>query len=164
MKQVTLSTILYVIKCVLGIIICYFLYKQFPDYPFYWSLVSVAITISPDSSNKLAYDRIIANTLGCAVALLIYPIHAASLLLLCLGVAITIVTGTLLKLTNVLRTAIAALVIIIITEGEHRNWQIALERVGCVITGCVVALAITLLFNRVQHFYNRKKEDEPLTS
>jgi len=156
MQQLTLSTILYIAKCILGVIICYFLYKQFPQYPFYWSLVSVAITISPDSSNKLAYDRIIANTLGCAVALLIYPIQAPSLLLLCLGVAITIAAGTLLKLTNVLRTAIAALVIIIITEGEHRNWQIALERVGCVITGCVVALAVTLLFNKVQHFYNTR--------
>jgi len=156
MQQLTLSTILYIAKCILGVIICYFLYKQFPQYPFYWSLVSVVITISPDSSNKLAYDRIIANTLGCAVALLIYPIQAPSLLLLCLGVAITIAAGTLLKLTNVLRTAIAALVIIIITEGEHRNWQIALERVGCVITGCVVALAVTLLFNKVQHFYNTR--------
>jgi len=159
MQQLTLSTILYIAKCILGVIICYFLYKQFPQYPFYWSLVSVAITISPDSSNKLAYDRIIANTLGCAVALLIYPIQAPSLLLLCLGVAITIAAGTLLKLTNVLRTAIAALVIIIITEGEHRNWQIALERVGCVITGCVVALAVTLLFNKVQHFYNTRTAD-----
>jgi len=159
MQQLTLSTILYIAKCILGVIICYFLYKQFPQYPFYWSLVSVAITISPDSSNKLAYDRIIANTLGCAVALLIYPVQAPSLLLLCLGVAITIAAGTLLKLTNVLRTAIAALVIIIITEGEHRNWQIALERVGCVITGCVVALAVTLLFNKVQHFYNTRTAD-----
>ena len=159
MQQLTLSTILYIAKCILGVIICYFLYQQFPQYPFYWSLVSVAITISPDSSNKLAYDRIIANTLGCAVALLIYPVQAPSLLLLCLGVAITIAAGTLLKLTNVLRTAIAALVIIIITEGEHRNWQIALERVGCVITGCVVALGVTLIFNKVQHFYNSRTAD-----
>lgn len=158
MKQLTLSTIIYIIKCLLGVVICFFLYKRFPAYPFYWSLVSVAITTSPDSSNKLAYDRIIANILGCAVALVIYPIQAPSLLLLCLGVAITIAAGTLLKLTNVLRTAIAALVIIIITEGEHRSWQVALERVGCVITGCAVALAITLIFNRVQQFYNKRRE------
>ena len=155
MKQLTLSTITYIIKCLFGVVICYFLYKQFPQYPFYWSLISVAITVSPDSSNKLAYDRIIANILGCVVALIIYPIEAPSLLLLCLGVGITIALGTLLKLTNVLRTALAALVIIIITEGEHRNWMIALERVGCVIIGCVVALAVTLIFNKVQHYRDK---------
>jgi uncharacterized membrane protein YgaE (UPF0421/DUF939 family) len=160
MNLTNFSNLLYIIKCLIGIIICYWLYKQFPAYPFYWSLVSVAITISPDSSNKLAYDRIIANVLGCTVALSIYPVHAPALVLLCAGVAVTIVAGTLLKLTTVLRTAIAALVIVIITEEEHhRSWMIALERVGCVIAGCAVALAVTLVFNNLIHYYRRRIGD-----
>ena len=156
MKILDLATLLYIIKCIVGIIICFILYKEFPQYPFYWSLVSVAITISPDSSNKLAYDRIIANSLGCAVSLCLYPLHAPPLFLLCLGVAITIIMGTALKLTGVLRTAIAALVIVMITEQEHRSYLIALERVGCVIAGCAVALAVTLVFNTVMHQYRKR--------
>ena len=74
MNITNLSNLFYIAKCLIGIIICYTLYKEFPAYPFYWSLVSVAITISPDSSNKLAYDRIIANILGCSVAILLYPV------------------------------------------------------------------------------------------
>jgi len=160
MNLANFSNLLYIIKCLIGIIICYWLYREFPAYPFYWSLVSVAITISPDSSNKLAYDRITANILGCTVALGIYPIHMPPLVLLCAGVAVTIITGTLLKLTTVLRTAIAALVIVIITEEEqHRNWLIALERVGCVIAGCTVALAVTLIFNTVIHYYHKRVND-----
>ena len=152
MKILDLANLLYVIKCVAGITVCYFLYREFPHYPFYWSIVSVAITVSPDSSNKLAYDRITANCLGCAISLALYPIHAPALVLLCVGVGITILVGTALNLTNVLRTAIAALVIVIITEQEHRSYLIALERVACVITGCAVALAVTLIFNQVMHF------------
>jgi len=132
------------------------LYKRFPEYPFYWSLVSVVIAISPDSSNRLAYDRIIANTLGCAVALCLYPIHVAPLILLCAGIAVTIIIGTYFNLTTVLRTAMAALVIVIITEQEHRSYSIALERVGCVIVGCMIALAVTLFFNTVMHLYRKR--------
>lgn len=158
MKAVDLSTILYILKCLAGLAICYLLYKQFPAYPFYWSIVSVVITISPDSNNKLAYDRIIANVLGCAVSLCLYPVHASPLFLLCGGVAITIILATWLKLTAVLRSALAALVIVIITEGEgHKNWMVALERVACVIIGCAVALIVTLIFNRVMHLYYEKK-------
>lgn len=156
MKLLDLATLLYILKCITGIIICYFLYKEFPQYPFYWAIVSVAITVSPDSSNKLAYDRIIANCLGCAVALCLYPIHTSALFLLSIGVAITILIGTSLKLTNVLRSAIAALVIVIINEEEHRSYIIALERVGCVIAGCAVALALTLIFNTVMHIYRKR--------
>lgn len=156
MKLLDLATLLYVLKCVSGIIICYILYKAFPQYPFYWAIVSVAITVSPDSSNKLAYDRIMANCLGCAVALCLYPIHTSSLLLLSIGVAVTIMIGTFFKLTNVLRSAIAALVIVIINEEEHRSYVIALERVGCVIAGCVVALALTLIFNKVMQLHLKR--------
>lgn len=159
MKLPDLATLLYIVKCVVGITVCYILYKELPQYPFYWALVSVAITISPDSSNRLAYDRIIANCLGCAVALVLYPFHAPALFLLCAGVALTILLGTALKLTNVLRTAIAALVIVNISEEAHRSYLIAVERVGCVIAGCAIALAVTLIFNAVMHIYKNHLEN-----
>jgi len=151
-----ISTLLYTLKCITGIIVCYYLYKAYPDYPFYWAIVSVAITISADNSNKLAYDRIIANLLGCAVALCLYPIHASTLILFCAGAAITITAGTLLGLTNALRSAMAALIIVIINEEQQKNWVVALERVGCVIVGCVVALLVTLVFNMVSKAYIKR--------
>jgi len=163
MNLTKISDLFYIAKCLIGIIVCYTLYKEFPQYPFYWSLVSVAITIAPDSSNKLAYDRITANILGCSVALVLYPVHSSSLFLLCAGVAITIIVGTLLKLTNVLRTAIAALVIVMITEEQHRSWIVALERVGCVITGCAIALTVTLIFNTLINIYRKQTQTNDIS-
>lgn len=159
-SPLTISTSLYLLKCIIGIIICYILYKEVPAYPFYWSMVSVVITISPDNSNKLAYDRIIANMLGCGVALCLYPIHVSSMIILCAGVAITIIAGTLLRITAVLRSALAALVIVIVTEESHREWLVALERVGCVVVGCTVALGLTLLFNVILKIFNKRFQKE----
>lgn len=143
---------IYLMKCLTGVIICYLLYKYVPQYPFYWSLVSVVVALSPDNSNTLAYDRMKANLLGCAVGLCLYPIHISYLLILCIGVILTIVIGIAFRITQTLRSALAALVIITIQEQVENHWYIALERVACVVAGCLVALLVTMLFNMIlQH-------------
>jgi len=113
-KSVFLSNLPYLAKCVIGVILCYILYKEIPRYPFYWALVSVVIAISPDNSNRLAYDRMKANVLGCGVGLCLYPVHIPNLVLLCLGITLTISVGIALRLTSTLRSAMAALIIVLI--------------------------------------------------
>lgn len=140
---------IYLMKCLTGVIICYLLYKYIPQYPFYWSLVSVVVALSPDNSNTLAYDRMKANLLGCAVGLCLYPIHISYLLILCIGVILTIVIGIAFRITQTLRSALAALVIVTIQEQLENHWYIALERVACVVAGCLVALLVTMLFNMI---------------
>jgi len=142
--------LVYIIKCVIGLIICYILYKAIPQYPFYWSIVSVLLAMSPDSSsNSQAYNRIKANILGCAVGIGLYPIHLPELLILCIGVMLAIVLGIALKMTDSLRSALAALVIVTLQSEQSKHWYIALERVMCVVAGCVIALLITLVFSWV---------------
>lgn len=156
MKKIEINTaayttnFIYLLKCICGVIICYILYTSFPAYPFYWALVSVVVSMAPDSSNKLAYDRMKANMIGCAAGICLYPLQLPSLVILCLGVTLTIIIGIALQMTNTLKTALAALVIINIEEQHEKHWYIALERVSCVVVGCLVALAVTLLFNRLQ--------------
>jgi uncharacterized membrane protein YgaE (UPF0421/DUF939 family) len=151
------SNFLYLIKCLIGVIICYVLYKDIPQYPFYWAIVSVVIVLSPEGSNRQAYDRMKANGLGCAVGICLYPIHLHNLLILCLGVILTICVGVALGITNTLRTALAALVIVTLQEEQAKHWYIALERVLCVVAGCVVAVLITLLFNVVVRKWEIKR-------
>ncbi|HTI12870.1 MAG TPA: FUSC family protein [Puia sp.] len=151
-KSVFLSNLPYLIKCVAGVIICYILYKEFPRYPFYWAIVSVVIALSPDNSNRQAVDRMKANILGCAVGLCLYPVHVPNLLLLCLGIVLTICVGITLQLTTTLRSAMAALVIVLIHEEQLKQWYLPLERVLCVVAGCLVALIVTLLFNQIARF------------
>ncbi|WP_183568087.1 FUSC family protein [Mucilaginibacter sp. SP1R1] len=148
-KAVYLANVVYLTKCLAGVTICYLLYKYIPQYPFYWAIVSVAVALSPDNSNQLAYDRMKANMLGCGVGLCLYPLHLPNLLILCLGVAVTIGLGITFQITNTLRSALAALVIVTIQEELEKHWYIALERVACVVAGCLVALMVTMLCNVV---------------
>jgi len=146
-KSEYLSHIVYITKCLLGIVICYILYKALPEYPFYWSLISVALATSLDSTNNQAYDRIKANTLGCTVGICLYPIQLPELAIICIGTIVTIFLGIGLKISNSIRSALAGLIIVTLQVEQTKHWYIALERVICVVTGCVVALLITLAVN-----------------
>lgn len=140
----------YIFQCILGLSICYTLYKCFPQHQFYWSMISVVLVIAPNSeeSNSLAFDRIKANILGSLIGLLLFLIRIPNLFLICIGVMLTIVIGVLLKLHAALRSALAALVIVMVhEEGKNSTWHIALERVGCVMIGCIIGLLITIVFN-----------------
>ena len=138
------------LQCIIGLSICYTLYKCFPQHQFFWSIISVVLVIAPNSqdSNRLAIDRMRANILGSSIGLLLFLIHQPNLLLICIAMMLTILMGMLLKLNEALRTALAAVVIVMIHE-EQRNstWQIAIERMGCVMFGCIVGLFITVVFN-----------------
>jgi uncharacterized membrane protein YccC len=146
-KSEYLSHVVYIVKCLLGVIICYVLYQAIPQYPFYWSLVSVALAISIDSTNNQAYDRIKANTLGCAVGIALYPIQLPELALICIGITVTIFLGIGFKISGTIRSALAALIIITLQVEQTKHWYIALQRVVCVVAGCLVALLITVVFN-----------------
>lgn len=158
------TNIIYLLKCLVGVIICYLLYRYIPQYPFYWSLVSVVVALSPDNSTTMAYDRMKANLLGCAVGLCLYPLHVSYLLILCIGVALTIFIGIALRITHTLRSALAALVIVTIQEQLEKHWYIAVERVGCVVAGCLVALLVTMLFNFLTQRISEKRVEKTLGS
>lgn len=142
-----LPDLFYILKCLSGVSICYLLYVRFPAYPFFWAIVSVVLAISPDNSNRQAFDRMRANLLGCAVGMGLYFLHLPSLLTLCFGVFLTILVGTALKILTAVRSALAALVIVTIREQAQGQWFLPIERVICVVIGCLVALLLSLLFN-----------------
>jgi len=141
---------IYILQCIIGLCITYTLYKCFPQHQFYWSMISAVLVIAPDGkgSNQLAFDRMKANILGSSIGLLLFLIHQPNLFLISIAVILTIITGTLLKLNTALRSALAAVVIVMIHEEEKSStWHIAVERMGCVILGCTIGLLITLAFN-----------------
>src|ERR1700761_8729819 len=112
----TAGNFIYASKCLLGVSICFGLYAAFPQYPFNWALVSVVLALSPDNNNQQAINRMVANCVGCGVGLCIYLIHLPNLLLLCLGVLLVIITGFYFKLTASLRSALSALIIVMLQE------------------------------------------------
>jgi uncharacterized membrane protein YgaE (UPF0421/DUF939 family) len=158
LKKEFRPNLIYIVKCLIGVIICYVLYVLLPQYPLYWAIVSVVLALSEDNSNQQAYNRIKANILGCTVGLCIYPLQWPNLLILCIGVALTIYIGIALNFKDTLRSALAAFIIVTIQVEQGKHWFIALERMMCVVTGCVVALLITLLFHLILHTKQVKKD------
>ena len=148
----------YIIKCMIGAVICYWLYEAFPQYPFFWALISVVLVVSPENDKKLAYLRIEGNFLGSAIGLLLFFFPLPTIIILCLGISLTIIIGFILKLHASVRTAVAANVIVLFQEKEAHNWKVALTRVGSVLVGCVVGFLITVLFARLEKVGNKKRK------
>src|SRR5690606_14746520 len=146
--KVSVSEWIYLVKCVVGAAICYAFYLFLPQYPVYWALISVVIVFSPDNNSKLAYDRIKSNLLGASIGMLLFFIPLPSILLISIGVALTILAGIAFKLDNPLRSALAAMIIVLIEENQEHDWLVAIERIICVGIGCFAALIITFVFSK----------------
>lgn len=152
----------YILKCLIGVLICYVPYTLFPQHEFYWSIISVLLVLAPDhsDSNRLAMDRMKANIIGSLVGLssFLFLNHAPALAVLCGAVIINIIICYALGLESTTRSALAALVIVLIQEKEKSDWLTGFERMGCVVTGCLVAILITYIFSRFEKIRNGKKE------
>ncbi|ADF54797.1 FUSC family protein [Zunongwangia profunda] len=155
--RLSASEVIYLIKCVLGTITCYALYASFPEYPFYWSIISCLLVFSQENDRELALNRIKANFLGSFVGLAVYFLPIPQVVMFCLGVALTISLGIFLKIEPTIRSALAAVIIVIINEDKADTaWVVALQRAGCVLLGCLIALTISMFFNRLyKAFFNR---------
>jgi uncharacterized membrane protein YgaE (UPF0421/DUF939 family) len=147
----------YIIKCLTGILICYGLYKCIPQYPFYWAMVSVSISLSMDNSTDQAYNFMKSNVLGCAVGITLYPLHLPVFLILSIGIVLTICIGIALNITETIRSALVSLGIVIVREEQEKHWFIALERVTCIIAGCLVGLLVTVFFSFIMQRISREK-------
>lgn len=144
----TLAFMIYIAKCLLGLALCYFFYWLFPEYRFYWSIVSVLLVLSPDDLDckKLPISRMTANVAGSLVGLILFIIHPPNLLMMSIGVILTILICYMINLGTATRSALAALIIVLVQELSDQSLISAFERMGSVILGCSVALFVTYLF------------------
>lgn len=151
----------YILKCLIGVSLCYVPYAYFPQHEFYWSIISVLLVLAPDhsDSNRLAMDRMKANIIGSVVGLSAFLVldHVPTLAVLCSAVIVNILVCYMLGLESTTRSALAALVIVLIQEKEQSNWITGFERMGCVIVGCVVAIVITYIFSFSAKIINGRK-------
>ncbi|MBU3812381.1 MAG: FUSC family protein [Candidatus Niameybacter stercoravium] len=144
----TLEFMIYVLKCLLGLALCYFFYWLFPQYRFYWSIVSVLLVISPDDLDckKLPIARMKANIVGSLVGLILFIIHPPNLLMMSIGVVTTILICYMIQLGTTTRSALAALIIVLVQQLNDHSLISAFERMVSVVLGCLVALFVTYLF------------------
>lgn len=149
---------IYILKCILGASICYLFHYFFPDFRFYWSIVSVVLVISPDDieCKTLPISRIKANIIGSLIGLILFLVHIPNLPIMCIGIVLTIIICNIIKLGSATRSALAALVIVLIQESTDVSFISALQRMVSVVVGCLTALLINyafeLILNAVKYF------------
>jgi uncharacterized membrane protein YgaE (UPF0421/DUF939 family) len=73
-----------------------------------------------------------------------------------LGALITILVVTTLNILPTVRSALAAVIIVLFYEEDNAAFQFAVERAICVCIGCLVALLLTLLFDVLFYRYKRR--------
>ncbi|MGA2142241.1 MAG: FUSC family protein [Brevinematales bacterium] len=144
--------ILYLVKCLLGSSLCYLLYVLFPGFQFSWSIISILLVLAPDHNDsiKLAVDRIRANIIGAFIGLAAFFLPIPGIFTLWIAILATIFFCTFIKLGNATRTALAALIIVLLQENEKNDWRLGLERMGAVATGSLFALVLTIAFRKLQ--------------
>lgn len=155
---------MYTAKCIVGFVIGYTLYTAIPQYEVYWALLSILLVLSPEDKDarRLAIERMKANLIGSLVALVLFLIHKPNLFLIIIGVLAVIIICQLTALINVARTAMATLIIVLVYEQEKTSWVGAVERLVCVVGGCLIGLGITFSTSFVLDFLRRKLGLTPL--
>jgi uncharacterized membrane protein YgaE (UPF0421/DUF939 family) len=152
----------YIIKCLIGVLIGYPLYKAFPQQSniYAWVLISILLSITHDNNSKMAYDRMKGNLVGASVGLLTFFLASApNLYTICLGITLVIIICFYFKLIAVSRTALVAFIIVVMYEEAHdpsTGWEWALYRMLGTVLGCFIGLIINYYFRMIAIVVSKK--------
>ena len=146
------TLIVYMAKCVAGIILCFYisaLLKSWIDYS--WFLISVVLVLSPEGKDavELSLTRIKANSVGAATGILVLLLQVPSPWNIPVGAGLSLIICDQFKLNAGARSTLTAVIIILLHhEGTHL-WDSALSRIVAVIVGSLLGLLITYTFHSI---------------
>jgi uncharacterized membrane protein YgaE (UPF0421/DUF939 family) len=129
--------------------------------------VSAVLVTQPDlhSSFKASLMRVVANLAGAFGGAALLAATGQPIVAMAIGVLVTGLICYLIKQDDALRPAFVA-VIIVTLIGESSKWQNSRDRVAAVIIGCLCALVVGFLFDKlsgVSGFSKKKGGGEPDT-
>lgn len=157
--------ITYVIRCLIGFLIGYLLILYFTGIDLFWALLSIILVISPEENQakKLTIDRFKSNFLGSLSGLIVFLLEIEDIYKVILGIIVTCVLCRIFDLLNVARSAIVALLIILL---EHKGDGIMspIIRFGSVALGCFIGLGVTLTTSAFIQFFNKNVFNKPSTN
>lgn len=149
--------VIYIFRCCIGFGIGYELYTHFENPQLYWVLLSIVLVISPEAkdSKKIAIERFKANLIGSGIGLLCYFIGTPDRFIIAVGIILTISVCYFFNLMEVVRTAVVAIIIVMIHEQDSLSWTAAVEHLGVAI-GCVIGLLVTVITSFGINFLRKK--------
>ena len=124
--------------------------------------VSAVLVTQPDlhASLKTSLLRVVANLFGAFGGATLLVITGQPVVAMAIGVMLTGLVCCLLKQDDALRPAFVAVVIVTLI-GESGKWHSSLDRVLAVVIGCVCALAVGFLFDKLSALFKLDKPDAP---
>jgi uncharacterized membrane protein YgaE (UPF0421/DUF939 family) len=122
---------------------------QLPGAPWVAAVSAVLVT-QPDlhSSFKASLMRVVANLAGAFGGAALLAAAGQPVVAMAIGVLVTGLVCYLLKQDDALRPAFVA-VIIVTLIGENSKWHNSVDRVIAVVIGCVCALVVGFLFDKL---------------
>ena len=153
------EAVIFSIKATVATVVTALFYKFFdlPGAPWVAAVSAVLVT-QPDlhSSFRASFMRVIANLAGAFGGAVLLAATGQPIVAMAIGVMVTGLVCYLLKQDDALRPAFVA-VIIVTLIGENGKWQNSLDRVIAVVIGCVCALAVGFLFDKLSGVFKMKK-------
>ena len=157
------EAIIFSVKAAVAAVISALCYKffQLPGAPWVAAVSAVLVT-QPDlhSSFKASLMRVVANLAGAFGGAALLAATGQPILAMAIGVLVTGLVCYLLKQDDALRPAFVAVVIVTLIGGGH-EWHNSRDRVAAVVIGCVCALVVGFLFDKLSGTsrLSRKKGD-----
>lgn len=140
-------------------VLCYEFIKL-PGAPWVAAVSAVLVT-QPDlhASFQASFMRVLANLAGAFGGAALLALTGQPLVAMAIGVMLTGMICYLIKQDDALRPAFVA-VIIVTLIGEHDKWHSSLDRVLAVVVGCVCALLVGFLFDKISNLFKLRVADK----
>jgi uncharacterized membrane protein YgaE (UPF0421/DUF939 family) len=120
--------------------------------------VSAVLVTQPDlhSSFQVSFMRVVANLAGAFGGAALLVATGQPIVAMAIGVMVTGLVCYLLKQDDALRPAFVAVVIVTLIGGNN-EWRSSLDRVAAVSIGCVCALVVGFLFDKLAGTFKIQK-------
>jgi len=139
------------VKATIGTVMAALGYQLFglPGAPWVAAVSAVLVTQSDlHSSLKASLLRVAANLAGALAGAILLMVTGQPIVAMAIGVMLTGVVCHLLKQDDALRPAAVAVILVTLINGKN-EWDNSFDRVAGVIIGCVCALAVGFLFDKL---------------
>ncbi len=148
---------IYICRCVIGFTIGFFMMQAIPEYDLFWALISILLVISPEGKDirKLSIERVKANFVGAASGFAAVFLPVSIYLKVMVGIILAAVLCKGFKLVQVSRTAVVAVIIILI-EKPDEGFMAPIERFISVLIGCLIGLLVVLITAFPIRYFHKK--------
>ena len=149
--------VIYISRCIIGFSTGYFLMLSFPQFDLFWALLSILLVISPEAhdAEKLSVERVKANLIGAFSGFIAVFIPLDIYFKISAGIILAAVLCKVFNLLNVARTAVVAIIIILI-EKPDEGFMAPVERFLSVLAGCLIGLLITVITAFIIKYLHKK--------